>query len=245
MERKKNILILIIIILFSARATAQNNKIIYNAYVNNEMLKWKKLIDGIEQINQKPNTLKLELLNYQYGYIGWCIAENRDSEARNYLSLAKNNLEALEDQNYKLADLYAYKSAFIGYEVALSPYKAPFIGMRSIGYAETSIELDKNNYLGYLQLGNARYYMPSALGGSKTEAINHYKKALQKMENNPGNLDKNWNYLNLLATLVNAYIETENFSNAEYYSNKALNIAPDFDWVKNELHPKILKELEK
>ncbi len=244
MKGRRNILLLIVIILICSRVTSQNNDLIYNAYINNEMLEWRNVIDSLGGLNKKSNELKLEMLNYQYGYIAWCIAENKNSEARKYLGLAKNNLKALENQQYKLADLYAYKAAFIGYEIGLSPYKAPFIGNRSIKYANKSIELDNNNYLGYVQLGNIEFYKPSAFGGSKTEAINYYQRALQKIENNHGNTHQNWNYLNLLASLTNAYIEVEDYTKAYYYSNKALIIAPGFDWVKNELHPKILKEIK-
>jgi hypothetical protein len=48
-----------------------------------------------------------------------------------------------------------------------------------------------------------------------------------------------------LATLINSYIEIENFPKAKHYCLKALNITPDFDWVKNELYLKTLKNLKR
>ena len=241
MERTKNLLIVLIILFRTISLDGQSRVTIYQAYTDNNMDKWKAVIDSLEDIDEKSDALRLELLNYQYGYIGWCIGTKNKEAAKHYYDLAQNNLETLENEQFNLAEIYAYKSAFVGFEIGLSPYKAPFIGLQSIEFANKAIAADSDQYLGYVQLGNIEFYRPAIFGGSKTKAIEYYQKALKKMEANPALLTENWNYLSLLATLINAYIEIDNFSKARDYCIKTLKIAPDFHWVKNELYPLTLK----
>ncbi len=52
---------------------------------------WKMVIDNLESINEKSNTLRLNLLNYQYVYIAWCIGNKNTANAEHYLDLAKKS----------------------------------------------------------------------------------------------------------------------------------------------------------
>ena len=88
MERKKYFYILIFCLL-AFNSTAQSHKSIYKAYISGDMAKWKKTIDSIEAIPDKTNPGKLELLNYQYGYIGWCISKDKKAEAEKFIKKSK------------------------------------------------------------------------------------------------------------------------------------------------------------
>jgi len=242
MERKRNLLIGLFLIHFIG-LFGQSNKNIYQAYITSNMGLWKSTIDSLERISHLTNAKKLDLLNYHYGYIGWCIDQNKSSEANKHVAKARHIIKQLENDKYNLSMLQAYHSALIGFEIGLSPYKAPFIGAKSQEYAEQSIAIDSANALGYEQLGHIYYYKPKLFGGSKNEAVKYYEKALKLMESKPSDLKSNWNYLNLLATIVKAYLETEQYDTAKNYSLKALHVEPEFDWIKNSLHPQILKKL--
>jgi len=242
MERTKY-LFLILFSLFTLVLFAQNNKSIYKAYISGDMDKWKMAMDSLDIIKPKTNREKIDLINYQYGYIAWCIANDKDHEAKEYLTKAEEIIKALETQNYKLSMLYAYKAAFIGFEIGLSPYKALFIGSQSLIYANQATDIDSLNAMAYAQLGNIAFYTPKMFGGSKSEAMQHYKKAIKIMEEGDEQLHQNWNYLNLLATTINAYMEFGKYTLAKEYCIKTLTIEPGFDWVKKELYPQILKKL--
>lgn len=219
----------------------QNSEAIYNAYIRGDMGKWKYSIDSLENIRNKTNEEKLELINYQYGYIAWCIDQQKINEAEKYIEKSEELIKLLEKQTYTLSILYAYKAAFVGFKIGISPYKAPFIGKQSLTYAKKSVALDSANPFAYIQLGNIAYYTPELFGGSKSEAMQHYKIALQLMERNSYSVNQNWNYLNLLAIIIQAYIDTGQYTKAKEYCIKALTIESEFDWVKNKLYPEILK----
>ena len=216
---------------------------IYNAYVHNDMKAWKHVIDSIQHENKKSNSTLLTLVNYQYGYIGWCIGMNFDKEAENYISLMQKNIALLEKSNYRLSMIYAYQSALYGYKIGLSPVRAPFYGPKSIKYAENSLQLDKDNYFALMQAGNIHYYMPRIFGGSFKEAISYYLRAKTAMEKNSTDIHDNWNYLHLLTLIAQAYTKAKDYQAAERYYNLILKIEPEFQWIKDELYDDILKKL--
>jgi tetratricopeptide (TPR) repeat protein len=244
MEGKKYILMLSLTLL-SCFVFGQNNKSIYKAYASGDMKKWKSAMDSVDSVKQKKDKDVLDLINYQYGYIAWCIGSDKDDEAEKYLAKATLNLEKLKLKSHNESMLCAYKAAFVGFEIGLANYKAPFIGMNSLEYAKKSVSLDHSNALGYKQLGNIYFYMPKMFGGSKTEALAYYLKSLSLMETNKEYTTHNWNYLNLLATIIHAYIELNKYEEAKKYCIKTLTIEPGFDWVKNNLYPKVLKNGKK
>lgn len=241
MERKKYLLIVFFSFML-VPSFGQNNKTIYQAYISGNMVDWKNAMDSLEAIQSKTNKDKLDLINYQYGYIAWCIDKDKISEAEKYMKKSEELIMKLEQTKYNLSMLYAYKAAFIGFKIGISPYKAPFIGSESLNFAKQSVITDSTNALGYVQLGNIAYYTPNLFGGSKKEAMQHYKRALNLMERQPNKTYHNWNYLNLLATIINAFLELEQYKMAKYYCVKTLSVEPNFDWVINKLYPQVLKQ---
>lgn len=240
MERKKY-LFLIFFSLSFLLLCGQNNKAIYQAFISGNMTRWKKNIDSLNHIKQKTNKEKLDLINYQYGYVGYCIGQKKYSEAEDYIAKSEKYIKQLENKNYNLSMLFAYKAAFIGFEIGISPYKAPFIGSKSMTFAQKAVDYNPKNAFAYLQLANVAYYTPIIFGGSKKEAMHYYLKAAKIMEED-NEMHQNWNYLNLLAKIINAYAKEKKYGEAKKYCIKTLAIEPEFEWVKNDIYPKILKK---
>ncbi len=216
--------------------------IIYDSYINNDMKRWKSIIDEIQLQKNKSGEMIEELLNFQYGYIAWCIGNKKFVEARKYLNLASKNLMQLEKIDYNPATVKAYRSAFYGFEMGIDWYKVPILGIKSVSNAEESIKLDENNWFGYIQFANSLYYRPKTFGGSKHKAIEFYKKAQLLLERDSSLILKNWNYLNLLTTIALAYTDIKNYRLAKEYYEKILTIEPNFKWVRDELYPEFLKK---
>jgi hypothetical protein len=244
MEKSKFGLIFLYICFIFNGVGANYKSIIYEAYYSNQMQLWKDVIDQMNTVKPKNNEFYLELMNYQYGYIAWCIGTEKKEEAEKYLGLATENLKILEKNKYKLSMVNAYKSAFYGYRIGLNIWVAPIVGPKSMECAKLAINLDSNNALGYIQCGNVENYMPAFFGGSKTEALKYYLKAQKLMELHTSDMDKNWNYLSLLTTIAQVYIDMQDYKAACSYYVKILNIEPNYLWVKNDLYPKLLKKLK-
>lgn len=244
MERQKYIVIITILVFAVVSpiwASSYKNKI-YDAYISNNMAKWKTIIDEMENAKSKNAGFLIELVNFQYGYIGYCIGVEKMDEAYKYLDLAEENLEKAEKSGIDASEISAYKSAFYGYEIGINKMKAPFIGPKSIKYSKLSMEQNPKNPMGYIQYGNSQFYMPPVFGGSKTEAVEHFKKAEKLMEKDKAKNEYDWNYLSLLALIGQSYFAMEDYKNAKVYYEKALKVEPNFLLVKKDLLPQLMKK---
>ena len=245
MERPGYKIIPILLLCFSLNVNANYKTDIYSAYVHNNMAKWKGVIDNMAAIENKNNDLLLELVNYQYGYIAWCIGKKKNDEAKKYLDLSEKNISILEKDTKNLSLVNSYKAAFYGYRIGLNKLLAPFIGIKSINCAKLAIDLDKENFFGYVQYANIQFYMPAVFGGSKKEALEYYLKAEKLMEKNMNEINENWNYLCLLIVIAQSYSYLDEFQSSISYFEKILKIEPGFGYVKNELYPEVLKKINK
>jgi tetratricopeptide (TPR) repeat protein len=244
MERTKIGLILLFL-LFTVSVMASDYKSdIYIAYITGNMDKWKGVIDEMDQVHNKNDAFIIELLNYQYGYIGWCISNNKKEEAGKYLEKAWKNVNILESRKKMLSDVNAYRSALYGFKIGLNNLKAPFAGPKSVACAEKAIRLDSKNPNGYIQYANALYYMPESFGGSKSAAIDNYRVAEELMELKPEEIKDDWNYLGLLVIIGKAYMESGESEKAKLFFEKTLKIEPNFSWVRDELYPELLNEMK-
>ncbi len=245
MERTKYKLVLIGFLLVALNVNGTNKEDIYNAYIRNSMSVWKGIIDKFSYDADTNNELLLELVNYQYGYIGYCLGTKQKEEAALYLKKAEANLVKLEYNKMFPAKISGYKSAFYGFHIGLNIFSAPFLGPKSSAAAKEAIALDGDDYFGYVQYGNVQFHAPALMGGSKTEAVKCYLKAKSLMEKS--SLDKvhDWNYISLLVTLAKAYESTDDYINAKLIYEKLLGLEPDFSWVKTELYPNVLKQFKK
>jgi len=239
----KFLMTFILVGFFAVSLQAGNKDDIYNCYVNNRMPVWKSLIDQLNNKSDKSNELLLELINYQYGYIGWCLERDRKDEALDYLKLADVNVKRLESAKFELSLINAYKAAFYGYHIALSKFSAPFIGPKSSDCAKLAVQLDPNQPFGYIQLGNVKLHSPSLMGGSKSEALVYYLKARTMMEKNGAQIRGDWNYLSLLVTIARAYVATNDLEKAKLMYEEILKFEPGFIWVRDDLYPQLLKKM--
>jgi tetratricopeptide (TPR) repeat protein len=244
MERTKNRLILLILLLSGLQIKASYRSEIYSAYINNQMDNWKNVIERMDAIPDKSNELLMELVNYQYGYIGYCIGFDKEDEAKRYLSIAHKNLDILDKNKYNPSLINAYKSAFYGFRIGLNPITAPVNGLKSIDCAKTAMKLDPQQWFGYVQHGNIQFYMPSTFGGSKREALKYYMKARELLEKEPESLSENWNYLSLMIVIGQTYTYLKDYTSARKVYEDILRIEPGFLYVKDDLYPKLLKKME-
>jgi len=245
MERTKYRLILILLLLQGfLQIKAGFRSEIYYAYVHNRMDIWKNAIDRMDSEVSKTNELLLELVNYQYGYIGYCIGYKKRDDAKKYLELAERNIEVLEESKFSPSLINAYKCAFYGFRIGLNKLSAPINGLKSIEHARSALALDKENYFAYIQYGNIQFYMPAAFGGSKKEGIEYFLKAKEILEKNPVDLTENWNYLSLLLIIGQSHTYIDDLNSAKNVYENILRLEPDFLYVKNELYPRLLKKME-
>ena len=95
MERKKYILIILLFFIFSGATKGSYKSDIYRSFISGDMVRWKSVIDKMASFCDHIE-MTAELVNYQYGYIGWCIGNERYDEANKYLKKMMNLREEAE-----------------------------------------------------------------------------------------------------------------------------------------------------
>lgn len=235
-------LLVLLITFFTFHSSLANNRI-YESYLNDNLNDWKPIIDAKAKNKDMTNKDKLDLINLHYGYASWCLDRDKHDETEKYANKGLDLIEDLEDENYMLADLYAYRAAFLGFKIFVALYKAPVLGPKFFKYSLKSYETDPSNVMGIIQMGNLKLFTPPAFGGSKEEALEKYQQALAEMEKHSAALENDWNYLQLLSTIVYTCKEMEDYRQANDYCLKALQVAPEFSLIKNKMHPEVKKHL--
>jgi hypothetical protein len=245
MERAKYKIVLVLLFSLLAPLKGSYRSEIYSAYVRNNMQSWKNVIDKMNSTGNKETNFLLELLNYQYGYIAWCIGNNKSGEAKKYLDLAEKNITFLPQGNHYQSIANAYKSAFYGYRMGINRLLVTIYGLKSVNCAKQAINLDKNNAFAYIQYANIDFYTPAVFGGSIKEALKNYLLAKDLMETDKEDLVENWNYLSLLTVIMQTYIYLKDFESSKLYYEKIVAIEPGLSSVKNDLYPEMIKKLNK
>ena len=261
MERKDNIklifmkllkvlplLLLLMFVTYSAKANRLNSKydsLLYQSYKDGDMEVWvnvMKLLENEYESNPQ-NPITYDLLKVQYGYIGYLIGINDTKSARKYLAKAESNTEKLLKAQSDNADVIAIKAALVAYNIGLSPYKAPFLGPRSMSLIDEALAINPNSIQALIEKANATHYAPSMFGGNPEEAVKYYSKALQLMElNYTGKKPISWIYLNIYVQLALAQEKAGQIANAQRTYARIISMAPDFKWVVNDLYPKFSKK---
>lgn len=246
MEGKKyRLMILLFSLSTIAFAQSSNEDKIYEAFISGEMSGWKATLDQMENKNSSTVSYLTELINYQYGYIGWCLGNENKKEAKKYLDLMEENLETLKKYEEATVIYNAYMAASFGFKIGLSSWRAAFLGPKSVNYAENALEIDDMNFQANVEMGNIWYHMPAMFGGSIEKALSYYNKAIEIYENSEDKLSYNkWLYLNTIATSGKLEFENKKYEQALQLYKKALNIEPRFKWVINELLPELKEELQ-
>jgi tetratricopeptide (TPR) repeat protein len=92
--------------------------------------------------------------------------------------------------------------------------------------------------------GTSDFYTPSMFGGDKEQALKKFKKAarLAEEESTDDPLMPSWGHAEAHAWIGLAHMNAERYDQARTAFKTALNINPDYGWVKHVLLPKAKKK---
>lgn len=249
MEGTKNkISGLIVFLLFPVfLATAQPKDLDYyrcaffESYRHGDMSPWPNLIAEMENVKSTELAWQTEMVKAMYGLIGYEIGAKNKDLARVYVNKADDYLDKLLDKYPDNAQLHAIDGAVYGYKIALAPYKAPFLGPKSMWHIDKAIELDPSEPMGYIEQGNSLQYRPAIFGGDKNEALECYQKALKLMFAQ-SDLKCNWQHLLLRAFILKSLYELNRTKEAETFLESMKKDYGSMDWIKKFVGMKYIDE---
>lgn len=228
---------------FSLIYAETNKQLMIQAYLSGDMGYWKTQIDMMRKKNNLSGEDERLLLLYEYEYIGYLLGQKRNSEAALYFPDAQRRIKRLL-QKESDAQLEALMAAFTGYEIGLSPYKAPFIGNKCFEYAEKAMQMAPEEPWGFLQLANVKYYAPSVFGGSKSASLKLFYEAKERFQKTM-TYQNTWQYPSLLRAIAQNYEALGEYSKALQCYDAILKLYPGYKWVSDILRPNLLKKMKK
>ncbi|MEL6868058.1 MAG: hypothetical protein AAFP19_26780 [Bacteroidota bacterium] len=232
--------------LFASLLTfAQNDTqaILYSAYQSTDHEQWKKGISLLEQQYAKSQSDAdlLALAKAEYASFGAFMAHGDKKGAEATADKAASHTEDYLSRNKSSAEAHALLSGIYGIQISLSPMKGMTLGTKSSRLIEKALKIDPDNAFANYQRGNSLYFTPKIWGGDVDKAIVHLTKAKALYEKQ--GTDNEWEYLGALATLGQAYHYKEQLKEAKQTYDIALSTAPDFGWIKYDLLPKLMEDM--
>jgi hypothetical protein len=246
-ERKFKLLSVLAMMLIALTAIAQPKDLAYyqcafsESYRQGDVSPWPKLIAEMEAVRSTDLAWQIELVKALYGLIGYELGAKNKNLARVYVMKVDDYLGKLLDKYPGNAQLHAIDGAVYGYKIALSPYKAPFLGPKSMWHVEKAIALDSNNPAGYIEKGNSLQYRPAVFGGDKEEALRNYQKALKLMETR-GEVKCNWQHLLVQAFILKSLYELKRTQEAQAFLESLKKDYGSMDWIKKFVGMKYFEE---
>jgi len=212
---------------------------IYDAFITGEMDDWVHTMDEMERRWELTRDMKhlYALVEAQYGYIAYLIAEKEKKTARKLVKVAEDHLEGMIEYDPGWARARAMLGAVYGFKVGLDPYKAVVFGMRSFEENNLALELAPDDPQVWMEKANIELYKPSIFGDNSEEAMKMYQKSIRLYEEDPDQLKDNWLYLNAIIGLASAAVEAGEYATANDAYQKILRLEPEFKWIRDEVYP--------
>ena len=217
----------------------------YKAYVSGDMEIWKNGIVELEDLNRKnPSSYNLySLADSRYGYIGYLMTAERNTEAKLYVNKFEGDIEKLANYPDRKAETEAFRVALLGFRMGLNPIKAVSLGPKALKQLDKAMDAGINNPAVWIEKANSEAHMPSFAGGSKARAAESFRHAISLFEAKKDDLECNWKYLNTLVLLGKVLEQSNDYKGACEVYRKALLKEASFQWVRDELLPEAEKKL--
>ncbi len=212
------------------------NQQFYMAYITNSNPAWAITLNQLEAANKNS----LQLAKGYYAAASTALGNQDEDLASELLDKAAIMTKAILKADKKSAEANSLLSAVYGLKIGLSPIKGMLLGSKSSSAAEKGVDLAPDNGFTNYIMGNNLFYTPAMFGGDIEKSITYLEKAQTIYEKAAA---KNWEYMSLLALLGQAYHRQKEYVKAKAVYKTALEIAPNFSYVKMYLLPRTKKAI--
>ena len=139
-----------------------------------------------------------------------------------------------------MPETHALLSSVLGRSIGFHPIKAMLLGPESGSQMTSAIALDPKNPRVWLLRGIGAMFTPAQFGGGLPVAEEHLKKAAELFESDhPVAPAPSWGRAETYAWLGQIYQKQNKSAEAITAYNKALEIDPQFNWVRRVLLPSV------
>lgn len=167
---------------------------------------------------------------------------NKDA-ASEHLKTAVEHLQVVTRLDPQAAEAYALLASAYGRQIALNPVKSMVLGPRVGKAAQRALQLAPDNPRVVLSAAISAFNTPKMFGGSKEKGLQGFQRAAELFarEEPTDPIQPVWGHSRTYAWLGIAYQDRGEPASARAAFEKALEIDPDFGWVKDVLLPELEK----
>jgi len=177
-----------------------------------------------------------------YRIAGLLEGESKD-QASEHLKVAVEHLKKATEIDPQAAEAYALLSSAYGLQIGLSPMKSMLLGPRVGKASQKAKQLAPENPRVVLSAAISDFNTPKMFGGSKEKGLQGFQRAAElfAQEEPTDPIQPVWGHREAYAWLGIAYQNQGELESARAAFEKALEIDPDFGWVKYVLLPELEK----
>ncbi len=190
------------------------------------------------------------LIHYYVGFadyrlISYYFSKNQQDRAERFIEDGIDHLKKSVELKEDFAEAHSLLSSIYGNKIAVSPMKAITLGPKSGSAMSKAVKIDPDNPRTHLIAGQSAYFTPKLFGGGKDKAKAELEKSIQlfKTFKVASPLYPEWGHEEAYSWLGLVYADQENFETAVINYQHALEINPDYGWVKFVLLPQAEKQL--
>ena len=168
--------------------------------------------------------------------------KNKDA-ASEHLKAAVEHLQEAIQLDPQAAEAYSLLASAYGKQIGLNPIKGMFLGGRADKALRKAMQLAPNNPRVVLSAAISDFNTPEMFGGSKEKGLQGFQRAAElfAQEEPTDPIQPVWGRSRAYAWLGIAYQDRGELESARAAFEKALEIDPDFGWVKYVLLPELEK----
>lgn len=178
---------------------------------------------------------------YYLAFAEYRLASLDESKMVDHINNGIDYLDKMLKVDKENVEGIALMGSMVGWKAGLKPMQAMFLGPRSTRMLSKAQEADPENPRVALFKAISDYNTPKQFGGDKERAMAGFEKAVGLFEiTTPGGeLEPSWGHTDAYAWLGMAHMEKDQDTKARAAFEKALEIDPDFGWVKYGLLPQL------
>ena len=171
------------------------------------------------------------------------LLEGESKDPSEHLNAAVEHLKKATEIDPQAAEAYSLLSSVYGWQIGLSPMKSMLLGPRVGKAAQKAKQLAPDNPRVVLSAAISDFNTPEMFGGSKEKGLQGFQRAAElfAQEEPTDPIQPVWGHREAYAWLGIAYQNQGELESARAAFEKALEIDPDFGWVKYWLLPELEK----
>ncbi len=167
--------------------------------------------------------------------------EDDEDRRERVIEDAIGHLKRATEINGTMADAWALLSGCYGQMMGMNPMQGMSLGPKANEAMKRAKAHGPNNPRVWIIDGTSDFYAPSMFGGDKEQALKKFKKAarLAEQASTDDPLMPSWGHAEAHAWVGIAHMEAERYDPARTAFETALDLNPDYGWVRSVLLPRL------